>query len=180
MKFDRGITLRTERLVLRPHRAQDVPDAVAAARDPQMRTWMAWAPRQTPEQALAYCTDVSHRDPEHKIDLAVEAAGRMSGAIGLERADWQAGRVEIGYWIAPWARRRGYAVEAVLAMVRYAFGKGLHRVELLAAPGNLASQRVAERAGFTREAVLREAGVTPAGRTDMIMYGLVEGDLECG
>ena len=69
-------------------------------------------------------------------------------------------------------------MEAVQAVTRYAFGKGLYRVELLAATGNLASQGVALKAGFTREGVLREALVIPGGgRADAVLFGLLRGDV---
>ena len=49
-------------------------------------------------------------------DDAITGRGdRCDGSIGLDRADWESGQAEIGYWVAPWARRRGYATEAVRA-----------------------------------------------------------------
>ncbi|SEG55809.1 Protein N-acetyltransferase, RimJ/RimL family [Thermomonospora echinospora] len=171
MTFDRDITLTTDRLLLRPFTEHDVPDVLEAGRDREMRRWMAWAPNQTPAQAHEFCTRAAHEDPQQKICFAVEAAGRCCGSVSLQRAEWLFGRAEIGYWLAPWARGRGLITEAVRALVDYGFGKGLHRIELLAAVGNEASHRVAERAGFTREAVLREAGVLFGGeRTDMVMF----------
>jgi RimJ/RimL family protein N-acetyltransferase len=50
---------------------------------------------------------------------------------------------------------------------------GLERIELLAATGNLRSQAVAERAGFTREALLRAHSPGPTGREDMVCFGLL-------
>jgi RimJ/RimL family protein N-acetyltransferase len=171
MKFDRGITLTTERLLLRPFTERDVPDVLEAGRDRQMRRWMVWAPNQTPAQAREFCIRVAHENPEQKIGFAVEFEGRCSGSVSLQRAEWLFGRAEIGYWLAPWARGRGLMTEAVEAVVSYGFDKGLHRVELLAAVGNEASQRVAERAGFEREGVLREAGIMGFGeRTDLVMF----------
>jgi RimJ/RimL family protein N-acetyltransferase len=78
--------------------------------------------------------------------------------------------------VAPWARSHGYAVEAAGATAAHAFDTGLYRVELLAATGNIASQRVAERAGFTREGVLREALIVPGGRADAVLFSLLRGD----
>ena len=51
------------------------------------------------------------------------------------------------------------------------------RVELRAATGNLASQRVAEKAGFVREGVARNAGHVHAGRVDLVVYSLTRADL---
>jgi len=177
MMFDRGITLTTRRLLLRPFAERDVPDLVEAARDPQMLRWMLWAPQENVRRAREFCTKTAHDDPEHKITFAIEplAEHRCGGSIGLQRADWTFGRAEIGYWLAPWARGRGLVTEAVRAVTAYGFGKGLHRIELLVSVGNDASCRVAERAGFQRECVLREAGVLPGGaRTDLVMFALLK------
>jgi RimJ/RimL family protein N-acetyltransferase len=53
---------------------------------------------------------------------------------------------------------------------------GLARLQLTCAPDNLASQRVAERCGFTREGVLRSHMAFKGGRRDTVVYGLVAGD----
>ena len=53
---------------------------------------------------------------------------------------------------------------------------GLERIDLMAATGNPASQRVAERCGFTREAVLRSYLVGREGRQDMVAFGLLVTD----
>ena len=62
-------------------------------------------------------------------------------------------------------------------MWRHGEQLGLGRVEILAATGNRASQRVAERAGFTREGVLRSYTDNKGERLDMIAYSLLPGDL---
>jgi RimJ/RimL family protein N-acetyltransferase len=178
MTFAQGITLTTARLALRPFGECDVPAVVEAAGDPEMLRWMPWAPGQTADQARAWCMVHSHGDPDHQIQFAiVGAGGRCDGAIGLSRASFEGGRVEIGYWVAGWARGRGYGTEAARAVAAHAFSVGLHRVELLAATGNLASQRVAVKAGFTREGVLREALVVPGGRADAVIYSRLKGDV---
>jgi RimJ/RimL family protein N-acetyltransferase len=52
----------------------------------------------------------------------------------------------------------------------------LERIELLAATRNPASQRVAERAGFTREAVLRSHTITGGERQDMVAFGMLDSE----
>jgi RimJ/RimL family protein N-acetyltransferase len=54
---------------------------------------------------------------------------------------------------------------------------GVERLYLTTAPDNIASQRVAERAGFTREGLLRSHLPIPGGRRDSVMYSLLPGDL---
>ena len=54
---------------------------------------------------------------------------------------------------------------------------GLERITIFAAPGNPASQRVAEKAGFTREGVLRSYTRVKDERLDMVCFSLLPGDL---
>lgn len=176
MIFDAGVILTTKRLTLRPFEAEDAPELLESTRDPELLRWMPWAPGHTPAQARDWCTVHAHANPEDQLNLAIVVGERFSGAVGLTRAAWASGRVEIGYWVAPWARRHGYAVEATGAVAAYAFAKGLYRVELLAATGNVASQRVAGRAGFTREGVLRQVLVVPGGRSDAVLFSLLKGE----
>ena len=80
---------------------------------------------------------------------------RLLGSISLMRLAWEHRRGEVGYWLAP-AAAGGPRHARRRLICRWGFAAlGLERIDLLAATGNLASQRVAERAGFTREAVLR-------------------------
>ena len=177
MTFDEGVLLETDRLLMRPFEENDADDVLAASRDPEILRWMPWASSQTRQSAIDWCTTHAHPDPGRAINFAVVGGDRLVGSIGLGRTDWTDSRVEIGYWIAPWARRKGYAVEATRGVAAYAFQKGMHRIELLTAMDNLASQRVAERAGFTRECVMREAILVPAGRADAVLFSLLASEL---
>jgi RimJ/RimL family protein N-acetyltransferase len=171
-------TLRTERLLLRPPEARDAPDQFAAV-DHEVRRWMPWSQGYTLAKARHWCTKEAFRDAEREAAFVIvpDRTGRAGGVIGINRADWEAGVAEIGYWIGPADRRHGYVTEAVRAVARHAFDLGLYRLELLAATGNTASQRVAERAGFTREGVLRKARPVPGGRADMVLFGLLKEEL---
>jgi RimJ/RimL family protein N-acetyltransferase len=85
---------------------------------------------------------------------------------------------EIGYWMAPEARRRGIGARATRLLAEWAVSAlGLERLELMANPDNEASQRLAERAGFTREGVLRKYRRRHGVREDLIMYSLLAEDL---
>ena len=80
---------------------------------------------------------------------------RLLGSISLLRLAWEHARAEVGYWLAPEARGQGHATRALRLISALGFRQlGLERIDLFAATGNPASQRVAERGGFTREAVL--------------------------
>lgn len=175
--FQLGTVIETDDLTLRPFAVDDVPDLVAAADDPEMHRWMPWARGEDERQATEWCTTLAGADPDRQLRFVIEAGGTFAGSIGLHRAEWDGGRVEVGYWLAAPARGKGIATRAARAIVSYAFSRGLHRVELLAATANTASQRVAERAGFTREGVLREAIVAGEGAyADAVLFSRLAGD----
>ncbi|MBV9353989.1 MAG: GNAT family N-acetyltransferase, partial [Chloroflexi bacterium] len=102
---------------------------------------------------------------------------RLLGSISLMRFSWVDVRAEVGYFLAREARGQGHAVRAVRLVCAWGFDAlGLERIDLLVATGNAPSQRVAERAGFTREAVLRSYFPSSEGRLDMVAFGLLAGE----
>jgi RimJ/RimL family protein N-acetyltransferase len=94
--------------------------------------------------------------------------------IEVHRVAGDPGLAEVGYWLCREARGRGAATTAVRLVAGWAFRElGVGRLNLQTAPENLASQRVAERAGFTREGVLRAWLPTADGRRDSVMFSLL-------
>ena len=84
----------------------------------------------------------------------------------------------LGYWVRSTAAGRGVATQAARLMARFAFEQvGLHRVEILAAIPNIASQRVAEKAGAVREGVLRNRLLIRGVSYDAILFSLIPEDL---
>jgi RimJ/RimL family protein N-acetyltransferase len=89
------------------------------------------------------------------------------------------GRASVGYWVAAHARGRGVATHAVLLLARWAFADlGIGRLQLTCGPDNVASQRVAAKAGFTREALLRSHLPFKGGRRDTVVFSLLPDDLK--
>jgi RimJ/RimL family protein N-acetyltransferase len=109
--------------------------------------------------------------------IADPETDELIGGAGFDKVVPGRGQAEIGYWTAPWARRRGVATAALRALTAHALGHGLERLELLTHWDNPASQRVALAAGYRREGVRR--GVLPAGdgtRADMVAFARLAGD----
>jgi RimJ/RimL family protein N-acetyltransferase len=100
------------------------------------------------------------------------------GGGSLYDIDLEQGRAAVGYWLAPEARGRGVATHAIRLVAQWAFeALGVARLELTCAPGNHASQRVAERCGFTREGVLRSHLPFKGERRDTVVFSLLAGEL---
>lgn len=167
-------------LRLRALRGGDIDDVAAACVDPLTQRWLPLPRPYTRETALAFVSDfaVAQRDSGDGVVFAVEVDGRLHGCIDLKHTDWNAATTEVGYWVAPWGRGAGLAGRAAAVLARWALTEqGMERVEIRAAVDNVASQRAAEVAGFTREGLLRSAGYTHDGRVDLVVYGLLRADL---
>jgi RimJ/RimL family protein N-acetyltransferase len=171
--------VRTERLILRPLRPADADAVHRASQDPETQRWISAIPvPYSREDARRFIEDVAMKEREDRLGLsvAIEAAGELVGTGGLYL---RAGRLgpEIGYTIAPWARRRGYAAEATHGLAEWALGLGAPRVHLFADVLNTASQGVALRAGLTAEGTVRACLENRDGsRGDAVLFGRLAGD----
>jgi RimJ/RimL family protein N-acetyltransferase len=144
--------------------------------DPEIAIWLDQVPQPyTRADALAYIGGIG----ENAFAVTDTETGRILGSIGVRFSD--TGDVgEIGYWMRSDARGRGVMTRALRLMVRWAFDEGgAARVQLRADVENVASRRVAEKAGFQLEGVLRSAHWNPrlGRRQDWAMYSLLPGEL---
>ena len=85
--------------------------------------------------------------------------------------------VELGYAVTPTARGRGVATEALRQLTRWAFDEGMQRVTALISPDNHASTRVAQKAGYTFEGVLRSMHHIDGRRGDLQSWSILPGEL---
>jgi RimJ/RimL family protein N-acetyltransferase len=99
--------------------------------------------------------------------------GSIVGGVTLRHFDPMRGVIEVGYWLFESARGRGLATLAVRAVAREAFASGLWRIEAHVRIGNDASERVLERAGFTREGVKRRLLRHDGDRVDATAFSLL-------
>ena len=143
---------------LRPWRADDVDAALDALLDPDTRLWNAgWV--NTLEDAADWLERRQEWGGDH-ASWAVEdgEVPGLLGSVSVHSIDREANDAEIGYWTVAGARGRGVATRGVDAACRWAFGAlPVDRIELCHAVENLASARVAEKAGFSYEGRLRRS-----------------------
>ena len=172
-------TVPTERLLLRPPGRHDVDAITRACQDEDNQRWLTALPSPyTREDAVRFVTEIAPQGREERRELvfAVEADGELIGMCGLH--ELTTGRLgpEIGYWVAPWGRRRGYAAEAARGLADWALAHGAPRAHLFTDVDNAASQAVARRAGFTEEGVVRGCLEYRDGRrADAVLFGRLGG-----
>lgn len=167
--------------VLRPWRESDVSKLVAICRDEEIARWTR-VPTVYGITAARAWVDESRALVNGGISAPfaiVSATDReLLGSISLMRFSWEHARGEVGYLLGREARGQGHATRALRLICSWGFAAlGLERIQLLAATGNHSSQRVAERAGFTREAVLRSYHRLHDAPFDMVAFALLPREL---
>ena len=160
-------------------RDTDAPALVTCDNDRQTARWFGWpVGASTVENTSAFVGLAARRWPEgERATWATrdQASGEPLGTVELNLSDHA--HVNVSYTTFPIARRRGLAARAVDLACRFAFAHlGVHRVQLLADAENAASLRVAAKAGFTREGVLRDYGSHNAEHRDMVMHSRLATD----
>ncbi len=145
-------TIRTDRLILRPWRDDDVAPWAAMNADPAVRQF--WPDLLTPSRA-AEQVDAIAGDLERRgwgwWAVEVAATGRFAGMAGLDPIDDAPfDGVETGWRLARDAWGHGYATEAARAAVAYGFDQlGLSDIYAIAVAGNERSFAVMRRLGMT-------------------------------
>jgi RimJ/RimL family protein N-acetyltransferase len=176
------LTVATPRLHVQPLAAADALAVSEIFADRQTRRWLPFPAGAGPAEGLAWCTDLAGERREsgagdHYAVVRREDGG-IVGLLWTERTDWLAKSTEVCYAVSAAARGFGVAAEAIDALaIALILEHGFQRIEMRVAPGNTASRRVAEKAGFVYEGLLRNAGHVHSGRVDLEMWSLVAGDL---
>ena len=165
-------------VTLRALRDDDVPLIVAACANPETTRFTTNLPVPYTEADarafLAYAADCWRGDDRRPYAIADAAGGAFLGMIEVRLGEVGS----IGYWVAPAARRRGVATRALVLLSRWAVRDGgVERLELITHPDNIASQRVAEKAGFVREGILRSHTRFREGRRDSVLFSLLPADV---
>ncbi len=153
--------IRTERLLLRPHRTADAADWFALQSEPAVRAFLPWPERDRASSARHLRDRTRHTRLWQKDDflaLAIERDGRLIGDVSLHlRSVGAAERsAEIGWVLHPSAGGRGYATEAASALLDFAYDVvGARWVTAVTDARNAPSLALARRLGFVE---VRSAG----------------------
>ena len=172
-------TLRTQRLELSSLRESDVGALFEACQDPDIRRYTTVPTPYERHHAVEFVQRVAKGwDAGTEQTWAMRDGETLAGIVGLYRQG--GGAAELGYWVAPGARGRGFTTEAARAVIDWAFspeGLALVRIEWRAVVGNVLSARAARTLGFRFEGTLRQALRNGSGaRDDGWIAGLLATD----
>jgi RimJ/RimL family protein N-acetyltransferase len=169
---------------LRQFTLEDVPTLFAAVHESmaQLSAWMIWAhPNYSIEDTRAFvskCGPGWEKGEQYSFAMVDLQNGQFLGSVGLSAINRAHGFANLGYWVRTGKTRHGVATSATRMAARFSFeALGLNRVELLVPTANVASQRVAEKAGAKREGVLRKRLRLNGTPHEAFVYSFVPEDL---
>ncbi len=164
--------------VLRPWRRTDAASLVRHADNINVAQHLRdrFPHPYTAAHAGAFLSHASRADPPASI--AIEVEGDAAGGIGYVRGtDVERFAAEVGYWLGEEHWGRGIVTEALTMFTRHLFSDvRLLRVFALPLAENAASIRVLEKAGYTREGLLRASCVKYGLPRDQWMYARINPD----
>lgn len=170
-------------VALRPYRDSDATplfEAVYASKS-ALRPWMPWCHSHysAGDAELWVRSRAAMWAGAGEFDFVIErqSDGRLLGGAGLNRINWEDRVANLGYWVRTDATRQGVASTAARLLAGFGLRfLRLRRIEILAALGNVASQRVATKAGATPEGVLRNRLRLHGASHDAVVFSFVPAD----
>ena len=165
-------------LVVRLPPADDLPAVAPAFADSELRE-AANLPAFRPDDLVELLPQIGGLIASGRLApllVAEPRTGEILGGGALHHLDADRRIIEIGYWLYPRARGRGVATKVARALAEHAFALGVQRVVAYVNVGNRDSERVLERAGFTREGMSRSMPKPGGRRIDKTVYSLLPGE----
>jgi ribosomal-protein-serine acetyltransferase len=182
---DSNIELDGGLILLRPIGGEtDAASLHEAARESiaEVGPWLAWCHAEySLDETVTYldfCRQAWSDGREYNFAIFDRETERFLGGVGINLIDWVHRRGNLGYWVRTSAIRRGHASDAARILAKWGLKQlGLTRIEIVAAIENIASQRVAAKAGAAPEGVLRSRIILEGVPHDAAMFSFVLTDL---
>lgn len=172
---------------IRRSRAEDIPLLYEAVRESfaELDPWMPWVhPGYSADESSTWIlsqADAWQKGTDYNFIIFEPSIGSFLGVVGLNKIDRVHQSANLGYWVRSSSTRRGVASTAARLLGRFGLEQlGFQRLEIVAAVGNRASQRVAEKAGAQREGILRKGLRYHNVPHDAVLFSLVAEDIRHG
>jgi len=174
-------------ILIRPFREEDAGALYEAVRESisEVSPWLPWCHQNySIEESREFIGSrelASQGGEWYSFGIFEADSGRLLGGVGINIINSVHQVANLGYWVRTSAAGRGVATRATRLAARFAFEQlGLHRIEIVAAVGNIPSQRVAEKACARREGVLRNRLLINGESLDAVLFSLVPEDVLSG
>ena len=173
-------TLTTERLLLSPLRAADIPLIIAYAGNPNIARYTQYIPYPYQEADAIYwlnLANIGYKNGTHHVFAIRNPENEaFMGGMGLT-VNQAHNKASVGYWLAEQFWGEGYCTEALRAVLRYGLEEvGLNKINASYLAVNGASGRVMEKAGMIKEGVQRKDMLKNGVYHDHVCYGMLASD----
>ena len=169
--------IETERLILREIIDADLLEIFYQRSDPEMMQYVDRTPAHTHQDASEFIGRIQAALQTNEgitWGISLKNEPKLIGNIGIWRIDKEHHRAEIGYVLHPEYQSKGYASEALKAIIEYGFSvMKLHSLEANVNPLNIASIRLLERNNFVKEAHFKENYYFDGKYLDSVIYSLL-------
>lgn len=171
--------IETERLILREYSIDDWQDVLEYQSQPDYLRFYDWSERdeQSVKEFVGQFISAQAEALRIKYQFAVTLSetGRLIGSAGIRKEKQEAVEGEIGVELNPAYWGKGYAAEAIRAVMRFGFDDlGLHRIWVKIISENIRSVRLVERVGMRLEGRLRENEWFKERWWDTLIYGMLD------
>ena len=168
--------LETTNLLLREVAEKDVDEVFFLRSDKDVMKYIPRLLAQSKQDALERIE--MFREIKEKgdgINWAITQKGnnKLIGVIGLYRIDKENFRSEVGYMLHPDFQGKGIIKEALDKIIEFGFESGFHTLTAIIDPRNAASEKVLQRANFTKEAHFREDCYFEGEFLDSVHYSII-------
>jgi|SRR3989344_4262918 len=179
------IKLKTKRLILRLPTLNDAKNIVEEINNFEISKWLfPVVYPYTLKDAKQYIKSSIKKAKEklaetYSFSIELKEEKRIIGGMGIHDIDYFNQRAEVGYWLGQNYWHKGYASEALQALLNFAFNKlKLERIEIPIFVGNKPSARLVKRFGAKLEGIKRRAGRSKATGLvhDEWIFGLLKKD----
>ena len=170
--------LETERLILRQVNEKDVKQIYEILSNVEVAKYEYFYPVKSKEEAMEFIERYKQNlEDEEEITwgIILKETNKLIGTCCLGDFNVGARRAEIGYNIAQAEWNKGYATEALAAVIGFGFDNiNLNRIEATITPGNNASVKVLKKLKFTQEGVVRERDLIKGKLEDGIIMAILK------
>ncbi|SHI80227.1 GNAT family N-acetyltransferase [Lutispora thermophila] len=169
--IDEDVELR----LLDNNHAMTLLESINYCRD-YLRQWLPWVDgTQTIEDAIKFIEMAKRQYASNEgFQAGIWYKDEFAGVIGYYGINWFNRSVNIGYWLDKRYMGRGVMTKACRVFIDYAFNTyNLNRAEIRCAEDNHRSRAIAERLGFTKEGIIREAEWLYNHYVNHIVYGML-------
>lgn len=168
--------LTTTRLILKPFSPSDAEAVLAYRSDPEVTKYQNFCPTNIEEtKAFILRKSGTFNVEDSWFQLGIYREGQVIGDIGIHFIGPINSQCEIGYTLARNEQGKGYAQEAVTAVIDYLFGTlKKHRISASLDPRNAASEKLLQRMGFRREGCFLKSYYNNGVWEDDLVYGVLE------